>query len=105
MTISFKDRVLQGRAPTQEMQETIIGNMHYDIKKLYGYAPSDEGIKNLTAKQAKEIAEIVKDASMDFYCYHNANFAFRYILNVQQGTKYQKGNRIYFKWTDAPLHS
>ena len=53
MTISFKDRVLQGRAPTQEMQETIIGNMHYDIKKLYGYAPSDEGIKNLTAKQAK----------------------------------------------------
>ena len=83
MSISMKARVLEGLAPTKHMQETIIGNIHYDIKKLFGYEPSDEGIKNLTAKQAKEIAEIVKDASMDFYCYHNANFAFRYILNVK----------------------
>ena len=82
-TISFKERVLKGLPPTDKMQETIIGSIHYDIKKLFGYEPNDEGIKNLNAKQAKEIAEIVKEASMDFYCYHNASFAFRYILNVQ----------------------
>jgi len=82
MTTSMKQRNLKGLAPTQYMQETLIDNLHCDIKKLFGYEPSDEGIKNLTAKQAKEIAEIVKDASMDFYCYQNANFVFRYILNV-----------------------
>ena len=83
MSVTMKARVLEGLAPTKHMQETIIGNMHYNIKKLFGYEPSDEGIKNLTAKQAKEIAEIVKDNSMDFYSYQNANFAFSYMLNIQ----------------------
>jgi len=83
MTISFKERVLKGLPPTDKMQETIIGNMHYDIKKLFGYEPNDEGIKNLNAKQAHEITEIVKDASMGFFSYQNANFAFRYILNIK----------------------
>ena len=83
MTISFKERVLKGLPPTDQMQETIIGTIHHNIKKLFDYEPSDEGIKNLNAKQAKEIAEIVMEASMDFYCYNNASFAFRYILNIQ----------------------
>ena len=83
MSVSMKARVLEGLAPTKHMQENLIDNLHCDIKKLYGYEPNDEGIKNLTAKQAKEIAEIVKDASMDFYCYQNANFVFRYILNIK----------------------
>ena len=83
MSISMKARVLEGLAPTKHMQETIINSIHMNTEVYFGYEPNDEGIKNLNAKQAKEIAEIVKDASMDFYCYHNANFAFRYILNVK----------------------
>ena len=82
MSVSMKARVLEGLAPTKEMQETIIGDIHANIKKLYGYEPSDQGIKNLTHEQAKEIAEVVKEASMDFFSYQNANFAFRYILNI-----------------------
>jgi len=83
MTISFKERVLKGLPPTDKMQETIIGNIHFDIQKLFGYEPSDKGIKNLTTQQAHEITEIVKDASMKFFCYQNANFAYRYILNIK----------------------
>ena len=82
-TISFKERVLKGLPPTDKMQETIIGSIHYDIKKLFGYEPNDEGIKNLNAKQIHQITEAVKDASMEFFSYQNANFAFRYILNVK----------------------
>jgi len=83
MSISMKARVLEGLAPTKHMQETIINSIHMNTEVYFGYEPNDEGIKNLNAKQAKEIAEIVKDNSMEFYCYQNANFAFRYILNVK----------------------
>ena len=82
MSVTTKARVLEGLAPTKQMQETIISDIHANIKNLYGYEPSDQGIKNLSAEQAKEIAELVKEGSMDFYCYQNANFAFRYILNI-----------------------
>ena len=83
MTISFKERILKGLPPTDKMQETIILHIHYDIKRLFGYEPSDEGIKNLTTQQVHEITEIVKDESMKFFCYQNANFAHRYILNIK----------------------
>ena len=83
MSVSMKARVLEGLAPTQHMQETLINSIHMNTEVLFGFEPTDEGIKKLNAKQAKEIAEIVKDNSMDFYSYQNANFAFRYILNVK----------------------
>ena len=78
----MKARVLEGLAPTKDMQETLINSIHMNTE-LFGYEPNDEGIKNLNAKQVKAIAEIVKDNSMDFFSYQNANFAFRYMLNVK----------------------
>ena len=83
MTTSMKQRNLKGLPPTDKMRETIIDSMHCNIKQLFGYEPNDEGIKNLKPYQVHQLAELVKDNSMEFYCYQNANFAFRYILNVQ----------------------
>ena len=80
MTISFRDRVLKGLAPTKHMQETIINSIHMNTESLFGYEANDEGVKKLNGNQVKSIAEIVKDNSMDFYSYQNANFAFRYML-------------------------
>ena len=82
MTISFRDRVLKGLAPTKHMQETIINSIHMNTESLFGYEANDEGVKKLNSNQVKSIAEIVKDNSMDFYSYQNANFAFRYMLVV-----------------------
>jgi len=82
MTISFRDRVLKGLAPTKHMQETIINSIHMNTESLFGYEANDEGVKKLNGNQVKSIAEIVKDNSMDFYSYQNANFAFRYMLVV-----------------------
>ena len=83
MSISMKARVLEGLAPTKHMQETIINSIHMNTEVYFGYEPNDEGIKNLNAKQIHQITEAVKDASMEFFSYQNANFAFRYILNVK----------------------
>jgi len=80
MTISFKERVLKGLAPTKRMQEIIINSIHMNTESLFGYEANDEGVKKLNGNQVKSIAEIVKDNSMDFYSYQNANFAFRYML-------------------------
>ena len=83
MTISFKERVLKGLTPTQHMQETIINSIHMNTELYFGYEANDEGVKKLNGNQIKSIAEIVKDNSMDFYSYQNANFAFSYMLNIQ----------------------
>ena len=80
MSISMKARVLEGLAPTKHMQETIINSIHMNTESLFGYEANDEGVKKLNSNQVKSIAEIVKDNSMDFYSYQNANFAFRYML-------------------------
>ena len=83
MSISMKARVLEGLAPTQHMQETIINSIHMNTELYFGYEANDEGVKKLNSNQIKSIAEIVKDNSMDFYSYQNANFAFSYMLNIQ----------------------
>ena len=80
MTISMKDRVLEGLAPTKHMQETIINSIHMNTELYYGYEANDEGVKKLNSNQIKAITEVIKDNSMDFYSYQNANFAFRYML-------------------------
>ena len=82
MTISFKERVLKGLAPTKHMQKTVINSIHMNTKLYFGYEANDEGVKKLNINQIKSITEIVKDNSMDFYSYQNANFAFRYMLVV-----------------------
>jgi hypothetical protein len=83
MSVTMKARVLEGLAPTKHMQETIINSIHMNTELYFGYEANDEGVKKLNSNQIKSIAEIVKDNSMDFYSYQNANFAFRYILNVK----------------------
>ena len=83
MSISMKARVLEGLAPTKHMQETIINSIHMNTELYFGYEANDEGVKKLNGNQIKSIAEIVKDNSMDFYSYQNANFAFSYMLNIQ----------------------
>ena len=83
MSVTMKARVLEGLAPTKHMQETIINSIHMNTESLFGYEANDEGVKKLNSNQVKSIAEIVKDNSMDFFSYQNANFAFRYILNVK----------------------
>jgi len=82
MTTSMKDRVLEGLAPTKHMQKTVINSIHMNTKLYFGYEANDEGVKKLNINQIKYITEIVKDNSMDFYSYQNANFAFRYMLVV-----------------------